>query len=759
MRQQTLTMYLFLPLFFLIFIAFCLVFFLFGERRDQAYRKELQDRDLSYAYAVADRIDTEIHAQINFLEILAKSLQDNLESSESLVTPVSRSLVEEQNLFKSIIIADQDGHVHWASLGAPLEWVHLATSRDTRMVELAYFNQGLVPYFLHTFPVEKGYSKFRIIGIFDQSFLGPLCKFLRGSQRTSMVIIFPNSPRFKAFECTGEEFSDSSQMAAELPGKRWISEIKSLINDKRFRDSIVKDLGIQEPTTLPVKVGFFTSRVVHKESSTTGGFYIFGIGLVLALLQLVVLIKAARAVSYNLSHFEKNFRSSDHLQIENIPVSNVVEIDRHLLAMKDIFKNHEDQRVRGLVMQKAFLSLFSAKNLDNLIERASEIIGKQMDAKLVLFVPSDNIDKRLSSGSGYFFGVHGWCYQEGNVSRIDSGSIVDYGRLMKDYHVYDHKISSKECLLGVFKVGFEKTPSDFKMSLLHGITYLIESTIEKYETLKKEVSVTIESDLAFMVQSSIFESKSMDETKADVSYFFQPTSKLGGDWFYLFESEDKQRLTFLIGDVSGSGLTQGLASTAAKGAMDMVVALLQEKNNKNFNITPSEILSNLSIVLRRVIIKSELTMCCLCGQIFYNNRQILICNAGHTFPIIVRRKKSSEEQYENDLIYLSKNQNSLLGQSDAKYVDAEYFLQADDFLFIYTDGLSEIKDIKSTVFQRILHRKLKSIDLSHSSNTIRDEVANLFKYYAQGQVIEDDVCFLFIKLPDHLEKKSNLMAL
>ena len=201
-----------------------------------------------------------------------------------------------------------------------------------------------------------------------------------------------------------------------------------------------------------------------------------------------------------------------------------------------------------------------------------------------------------------------------------------------------------------------------------------------------------------------------------------------------------------MGDVTGHGLAQGLVTTAVKGALD-VLSVLAKGPNRAELYNPAAIISYLERVVERVADRTKLTMTCLAAEIDFRANTLRVCNAGHTFPILIRNVGDTIE-----VDYLHNNQQPMLGKisnirSDHLYVDSKYELKPGDLLLVYTDGLSEAKSLNSRVFSRFLMRSLKRADRFTSASELRDEILQMFAYYTQGSIVDDDVCFLVVQMP------------
>src|SRR5690606_25681592 len=129
---------------------------------------------------------------------------------------------------------------------------------------------------------------------------------------------------------------------------------------------------------------------------------------------------------------------------------------------------------------------------------------------------------------------------------------------------------------------------------------------------------------------------------------------------------DGEHLYLILGDVTGHGLAQGLVTTAVAGAVNIIDSLIHD-SDADMQITPSRIITQLNRVLIKIAGKSNLHMTCVVARIDYKQGRMLVCNAGHTFPLCLSPAGGLTE-----IRSLSKNQQHMLGEDMTTSGQTEY---------------------------------------------------------------------------------------
>jgi serine phosphatase RsbU (regulator of sigma subunit) len=152
----------------------------------------------------------------------------------------------------------------------------------------------------------------------------------------------------------------------------------------------------------------------------------------------------------------------------------------------------------------------------------------------------------------------------------------------------------------------------------------------------------------------------------------QPSRVVSGD-YYDFAVRPDGRLYFVIGDVSGKGVTAGLMMAGLQVAFRIF-----SKTDPD----PATLVTQLNLALKENLPQSKFVTLFL-GRLDTNSGVIEYVNAGHTPPLWLH-KRGVTELTESDL---------LLGVvTRAEFVNRKLVLDRGDSLILFTDGVSEARN-------------------------------------------------------------------
>jgi sigma-B regulation protein RsbU (phosphoserine phosphatase) len=200
---------------------------------------------------------------------------------------------------------------------------------------------------------------------------------------------------------------------------------------------------------------------------------------------------------------------------------------------------------------------------------------------------------------------------------------------------------------------------------------------------------------------------------------------VGGDCFDVIEL-DGGRHGFFLGDISGKGISAALLATLLQGI---------------FFTTAST-----DIPLPGVFSRVNKYLCERSGgdryaTVFYGVLDKMggfeYVNAGHVPPLIRRRSGAIER------LDLASFPVGMFPEAD--YASASVKLEKDDFLVIYTDGVSEAVNIQGEMFEeeRLQHllENFKGQTVDELAGTIREGV----KAFSEGAAQSDDITILVVQ--------------
>jgi sigma-B regulation protein RsbU (phosphoserine phosphatase) len=272
---------------------------------------------------------------------------------------------------------------------------------------------------------------------------------------------------------------------------------------------------------------------------------------------------------------------------------------------------------------------------------------------------------------------------------------------------------------------------------LKDLEITIEKSLKEIEQYKiglsahdKLIAFKQELDIATAIQSSILPKSFpifLGRKEFDIYAKMIPAKEVGGD-LYDFFLIDEYRLGVIIGDVTGKGIASALLMAVSK-------TLLKATALKG--IPPSNVLSEVNNMLVDQS-PSNMFVTVFYGVLDTRNGAFEYSNGGHNSPYLISADgKISQLEYIGGI---------LLGtMQNAEYESHILMLKPDDYLFFYTDGVTEAFNKNEEEF---LEQRL--VDSLQNSNTISaDKLVDKIIYDVQTHINgfeqSDDITCLALK--------------
>jgi serine phosphatase RsbU (regulator of sigma subunit) len=256
---------------------------------------------------------------------------------------------------------------------------------------------------------------------------------------------------------------------------------------------------------------------------------------------------------------------------------------------------------------------------------------------------------------------------------------------------------------------------------------LLEESIEK-ERLEKEL------DVAREIQTKILPSKVPDFDNLEISAVFIPAFEVGGDYYDFFEI-NKNKLGFVIADVSGKGISAAFIMAEIKGIFESL--------SKTIN-RPKEILAKANEILKNTLDSRTFVSAAL-GFIDIRERKICFARAGHC-PILLLR---------NDNVQKIKPSGMGLGLSSTEYFilnmeEFEIDLQPGDAIVLYTDGITDAKNEKLEDFGEFHFKKLLTENSNIGAGELSNKIIKEVTLFSQNHSQYDDITLVIFKWKQNL---------
>ncbi len=256
----------------------------------------------------------------------------------------------------------------------------------------------------------------------------------------------------------------------------------------------------------------------------------------------------------------------------------------------------------------------------------------------------------------------------------------------------------------------------------------IENSLLHQETLE-QAKLKTELELAAQIQLRLLPQRLPKVSGLDVAAMSRPASQVGGD-FYDFVGQPGLPFTFIIGDVSGKGMSAALL-------MAMTRTVIRSKANSQPMPTPEAVLAYSNEIMYDDFTEVGMFATVFVGRYDPTPRELLYANAGHS-PVIYCPGGTQAQLLEADGPAMGVLQSSLSE-------DCVITFSPGDLLILATDGFSEARNPAGEMFG--FEQLLQLVEsLAHKS--AREIVGAMFDAIAEfsdEHVQDDDQTLVVIK--------------
>ncbi len=246
------------------------------------------------------------------------------------------------------------------------------------------------------------------------------------------------------------------------------------------------------------------------------------------------------------------------------------------------------------------------------------------------------------------------------------------------------------------------------------------------ELFQKNLIIKKELEIAKRVQEFIIPRDFNHVSYPSINGRYLPIEDIGGDFFDCYRLGDDTGI--LIADVTGHGIPAAMVMTMAKMMFGLYAAQID---------SPSVLLSRVNNELRNLILDNQYI------TVFYliydaENRQIRFTNAGHARPLYFRRSSGKILALDTDGLFVGI-------KDDTEYEEKTLSVQEGDRLFLYTDGITELKNPKREEFgeKRLARYIMENADITGAA--FCDGLLSEVRFFSGGGPPNDDIAFLDVE--------------
>ena len=272
------------------------------------------------------------------------------------------------------------------------------------------------------------------------------------------------------------------------------------------------------------------------------------------------------------------------------------------------------------------------------------------------------------------------------------------------------------------------------------LTVIIQLFVKSHRRLqatqKEQDRIEGELHIAKEIQTQMLPQKN-SVTRDDVDVFgsLVPAREVGGDLFDFFLRDEK--LFFCIGDVSGKGVPSAMVMAVTHSLFRSASA------HENNPARMMQVINETSCHGN----EANMFVTLFIGVLDLPTGRLHFCNAGHDKPIIVNSQQSTVST-------LDAKPNLPVGVfTDVKYVEHEHLLTTGSTLFLYTDGLTEARNVQRQFFglERV-KEVLCSVASESKPQVLLQTMTDAVNQFVEDAEQSDDLTMLVIHyMPQEFE--------
>jgi len=218
-----------------------------------------------------------------------------------------------------------------------------------------------------------------------------------------------------------------------------------------------------------------------------------------------------------------------------------------------------------------------------------------------------------------------------------------------------------------------------------------------------------------------------DRDDIDIYALLEPARQVGGD-FYDFFFLDDDTLCFGIGDVSDKGVPASLL-------MAMTITLFRAKSDISQEI--NEIVESINRDISRDNV-NMMFVTFFMGILNLKTGKLAFCNAGHNYPVLLKKDGSFR--------FYDETHGIPLGISEQHhYKSGKTVIEKGDSLILYTDEITEALSITGDFYgddrlESVIRQKCQGLDPRKTVGTIMEDVSS----FTRNPERSDDITLMVL---------------
>ncbi|MBI4419015.1 MAG: serine/threonine-protein phosphatase [Ignavibacteriales bacterium] len=268
------------------------------------------------------------------------------------------------------------------------------------------------------------------------------------------------------------------------------------------------------------------------------------------------------------------------------------------------------------------------------------------------------------------------------------------------------------------------------LATMNIISVAVSSLLGRKRLEQKAQLLAKDIDKAREIQQIILPPSALKFHSYDVFGHSIPDRIVGGDFFdYLHGEDEDDRLPIVIGDAASKGLRAASQALYLVGGLRMAVS---------YHAKITTLISRLNRLLHTAFAEDQFVSM-FYAELFKDRRGlVLYANAGHNSPFLYHARDERIEVLEPT--------GQVMGPfPDEKYVVENAYLEPGDILLMYTDGISEARDISGELYgEERIQQKIMEL-AGEAAEQICMGLLDEVQRFARGSEETDDRTVVVVK--------------
>jgi sigma-B regulation protein RsbU (phosphoserine phosphatase) len=297
--------------------------------------------------------------------------------------------------------------------------------------------------------------------------------------------------------------------------------------------------------------------------------------------------------------------------------------------------------------------------------------------------------------------------------------------------------ATKEVASGNFNLRLSSSSRDEIGALTGSFEVMSRKIVELIDEKMKQVQLEQEVQIASTIQQTLIPPPQVTDDFVRIESYYKSAAQCGGDWWSYFEVGDK--VCVMIADATGHGMPSALITAAARSCFSVLNKLAQD--DPDFSYSPVEMLSFANRVIHEAA-HGKIMMTFFVATLDFRAGKLTYSSAGHNPPWLF--KKSGDKYVLKSLTAVGQR----LGEEadNSAYEEHTLDIAEGDILFLYTDGLTEGKNLDGEMYGKKRVKRVMEAEVSQGPYQSLQTLTREFMNHNGEKPLDDDVTLAVIEM-------------